>query len=264
MPIGYSQYFFSKTAKVAIRYTGNRLLLFNNDSTSLVLPVIKLDKNKYELSFEKKLEIVPDSLVNTFNKSFKLANLPKDYIVEVINCNTKEVVYSYQFKGSIEENIIPCLGRILSLDCYKIQVVFTEQKHFSTLAILYIMGSILLLGLVFFLLREKKPKVGNSFVENDYIIFGTYKFYEDQHKIINKGVEFKLTLKESQILKIFIENQNVIIKRERFIKEVWEDNGIIVGRSLDAFISKIRKRFENDASINIVNIHGVGYKFEVI
>jgi DNA-binding response OmpR family regulator len=117
---------------------------------------------------------------------------------------------------------------------------------------------------LYFLRKIKKTTTKNSAKHAGYLIFGTYKFYENQNKIVRNNLEFKLTLKESQILKIFIQNQNVIIKREQLIKEVWEDNGVIVGRSLDAFISKIRKRFENDSSINIVNIHGVGYKLEVI
>ncbi|MBQ4822890.1 helix-turn-helix domain-containing protein [Aquimarina sp. MMG016] len=62
---------------------------------------------------------------------------------------------------------------------------------------------------------------------------------------------------------IFSQNQNQIVKRDQLIKEVWEDNGVFVGRSLDAFISRIRKKFNNDRSINIVNVHGVGYKLEV-
>jgi len=57
------------------------------------------------------------------------------------------------------------------------------------------------------------------------------------------------------LIKIFSENQ--IVKRDLLIKEVWEDNGVFIGRSLDVFISKIRKKFGNDNSMNITNVHGV-------
>ena len=262
--IGYSQEVFSKTVKVALRDSGNKLLLNSNDSTSLVLPVVKLEEHKYELSFEKNLIIEPDSLVNSVNKSFKIAGISRNYIVEVINCDTKEVVYSYQIKGNNEENIIPCLGRNLPVNCYKIEVEFTGKKQAASSFIGYIFLAILLTGLILFLIKTRKAKANNVIKADDFTIFGKYKFYEDQNKIIIDDLEIKLTTKESQILKIFIQNQNVIIKREQIIKEVWEDNGIVVGRSLDAFISKIRKKFENDRSINIVNIHGVGYKLEVL
>jgi DNA-binding response OmpR family regulator len=46
-------------------------------------------------------------------------------------------------------------------------------------------------------------------------------------------------------------------------KEIWEDEGIIVGRSLDVFISKLRKKLENDSAVKLVNIHGKGYKLEI-
>ncbi len=73
----------------------------------------------------------------------------------------------------------------------------------------------------------------------------------------------ELTAKECELITIFSEKPNQIIKRDLLIKEVWEDNGVFVGRSLDTFISKIRKKFQNDDSINIVTVHGVGYKLEI-
>lgn len=261
--IGYPQDYFSKTVKIALRDSGNNLLEYNNDSTSLILPVIELDKNKFELSFEKEITIVPDSLVSSINKSLKIANLSRNYIVEVINCGTNEVVYSYQIKGNKEEDIIPCLGRNLPLDCYHIQVVFTGKKSSALTYLGYLILFMILIGLVYLFIQNKKRNVKHPAKNGSYTIFGNYRFFEDQNKILSDDLEYKLTPKESQILKILIQNQNIIIKREQLIKEVWEDNGVVVGRSLDAFISKIRKRFENDDSVNIVNVHGVGYKLEV-
>lgn len=253
----------SEFVNVALRDSGNKLLLYNNDSTSLVLPILKLDENKYELSFEKKLFIEPDSLVNIINHSFEITDLSRNYIVEVINCETKEVVYSYQIRKDKEEHIIPCLGRNLPLQCYKIQVLFAQNASLANTNIFYVILTLGLLGMVLILIKKRKEKPDPSEKIN-YITLGNYKFYDDQNKLSKGEILINLTTKESQLLKIFSQNQNVIIKREQLIKEVWEDNGIIVGRSLDAFISKIRKKFENDHSINIVNIHGVGYKLEVI
>jgi len=261
--MGYSQDIFSKIVKVALRDTGNKLLLDNNDSTSLVLPVKKLNDNKYQLSFENEISIEPGNLVNNINNSFEVASIFRDYVVEVINCSTKEVEYSYQIKSSKDGNIIPCLGRNLPLNCYKIMVVFTNKKQSKNSFITYIILAIVFIGFIFLLLKIKKINVKKLAKGTEYMIFGNYKFYENQNKIIINHLEIKLTPKESQILKILIQNQNIIVKREQLIKEVWEDNGIIVGRSLDAFISKIRKKFDTDNSINIINIHGVGYKFEV-
>ena len=55
---------------------------------------------------------------------------------------------------------------------------------------------------------------------------------------------------------------NTIIYREQLQKDVWENEGVIVTRSLDVFISKLRKKLEKDPAIRIVNVHGKGYKLE--
>jgi DNA-binding response OmpR family regulator len=72
-----------------------------------------------------------------------------------------------------------------------------------------------------------------------------------------------LTIKEVKLLQIFANNLNQIVDRNQLQKEVWEDEGIIVGRSLDVFISKIRKKLDMDPQVKLTNIHGKGYKLEV-
>jgi len=72
-----------------------------------------------------------------------------------------------------------------------------------------------------------------------------------------------LTQKEANVLFLLCQNQNKLVKRDYILKTVWEDEGYFVGRSLDVFISKLRKYLKADTSIRIVNIHGVGYKMEV-
>jgi DNA-binding response OmpR family regulator len=64
-------------------------------------------------------------------------------------------------------------------------------------------------------------------------------------------------------MQIFAQSPNQIIERSRLQKEIWEDEGVIVGRSLDMFISKLRKKLELDANINIVVIRSKGYKLEI-
>ncbi len=247
--------------KVVLRAVGHDLLLQSKDSTSLVLPIKKLVENKFELSFQKQLEINPDSLIKAVLINFKNTNLPKNYIVEVKNCLTNEVVYSYQIKTEKEKNILPCKGRNLPLDCYVIQVVFEKQRKITKKnnGFLWILP-IALIGLLLFR-KRKKPKVSSE--NEDYISIGKYHFYENQNKIILKNITINLTSKECELIAILSKNKNQVVKRELLVKEIWEDNGVIVGRSLDAFISKLRKKLEHDDNVNIINVHGVGYKLEV-
>lgn len=81
--------------------------------------------------------------------------------------------------------------------------------------------------------------------------------------IINENA-IELTATESRILLIFALSPNKTIERSRLQKEIWEDEGIIVGRSLDMFISKLRKKLEFDPNIKIIVIRGKGYKLSII
>jgi DNA-binding response OmpR family regulator len=85
---------------------------------------------------------------------------------------------------------------------------------------------------------------------------GTYSF------IINEKI-IELTGTETRVLLIFAASPNETIERSRLQKEIWEDEGVIVGRSLDMFISKLRKKLELDPNIKIVVIRGKGYKLEI-
>jgi DNA-binding response OmpR family regulator len=81
---------------------------------------------------------------------------------------------------------------------------------------------------------------------------------------VKKAKEISLSKKECELLAIFIANPNQIIKRDELMKRVWEDHGVVVGRSLDTYISKLRKILKEDDTIKITNVHGVGYKLEVL
>ncbi|MCK5638530.1 MAG: winged helix-turn-helix transcriptional regulator [Flavobacteriaceae bacterium] len=256
---------FSGIVKVSLRDVGHRLLLANQDSTSLVLPVVMLDKLKYQLSFEKHLSIEPNSLVAIVKSSFQKAGLPQDYLVEVIQCKDEEVAYSYEIKLSQENDIIPCRGRILPNACYIINVRFanTPKTITSNSRFLYLLalGFLLLVAFVFY---KRKNKGILGIKDEKYTSIGSFQFYPGQNKLIKEAVEISLSKKECDLLAIFIAKPNQIIKRDELTKRVWEDHGVIVGRSLDTYISKLRNILREDSSIKISNVHGVGYKLEIL
>jgi len=251
---------FSEITKIALRDVGNSLLLSQNDSTSLVLPITNIDANKFELTFQKELRIVPDSLVNAVKNSFAKANLPDNYRIEVLQCSDNEVAYSYEMKNEEQNSIIPCMGRALPVGCYIIQVQFTELKQASWIIYVLLFGGVILA--LWFLMKLRKPKLKEDTLES-YII-GKYKFYPDQNKLVKSASEIQLSKKECELLEIFYENLNTVVKRDELVKRVWEDQGVFVGRSLDTYISKLRKKLQEDDSIKITNIHGIGYKLEVL
>ncbi|MBP6399278.1 MAG: response regulator transcription factor [Saprospiraceae bacterium] len=72
--------------------------------------------------------------------------------------------------------------------------------------------------------------------------------------------EKTLTQREADLLKLLIENKNNVIKREEILERVWGQNDYFLGRSMDVFISRLRKYLSDDENLKIDNIHGVGFK----
>jgi hypothetical protein len=254
---------FAELVKIAMRDVGNKLLLTNQDSTSLILPIQKLEESKFQLSFEKPLLINPDSLVAIVAKSFQKAHLPSQYQIEVKQCSDFEVAYSFLKFATQEKSIIPCSGRFLPQKCYVIEVRFLEKPaafntKFSWIALL--IGSIVL-GFVFYP-KQKKVKQPISSIDNS-ISLGKFQFYLEENKLTLETTEISLSKKEAELLTVFVAHPNKVIKREELSKKVWEDHGVFVGRSLDTYISKLRKKLSDDESIKLTNVHGIGYMLEV-
>ena len=69
-----------------------------------------------------------------------------------------------------------------------------------------------------------------------------------------------LTQKEADLLKLFIENKNQVLRRSQILKQLWGEDDYFLGRSLDVFISRLRRYLKKDETLRIENIHGVGFR----
>ena len=87
------------------------------------------------------------------------------------------------------------------------------------------------------------------------------KFILDYSNLLLKGEEDQvLTQKEADLLKELIKSKNQILKREQILEKLWGKNDYFLGRSMDVFISRLRKHLKSDESLKIENVHGVGFK----
>lgn len=98
--------------------------------------------------------------------------------------------------------------------------------------------------------------------ENHQYIFGHSKFDFHNQLISIDGKSTKLTNKEARLLKMLVQHKGQVVERDVIMKTIWEDDGYFVARSMDVFISKLRKYLAPDSSIAIKNVHGVGYRLE--
>lgn len=111
------------------------------------------------------------------------------------------------------------------------------------------------------LLRRVNIKVDKP--EDKTIQLGLFLFDSENNYLTISGNKKPLTKKESQILKLLIKFKGQVLSREVILTTVWGQNDYFVGRSLDVFITKLRKYLRDDATIIILNIHGVGFKLAV-
>ncbi|HTA82905.1 MAG TPA: response regulator transcription factor [Bacteroidia bacterium] len=119
----------------------------------------------------------------------------------------------------------------------------------------------LLLRIEVFLKRSKVNTSDNE-ISTQFTI-GNYKFNFADLSLERKKQKSQLTLKEAELLRYFCINKGKIIKREDILKNLWGDDDYFMGRSLDVFISRLRKYLSDDRSISIENIHGVGFRMDI-
>jgi DNA-binding response OmpR family regulator len=117
----------------------------------------------------------------------------------------------------------------------------------------------LLMRMEVFLRRSKKMHSDKTV----FFVIGKLQFsYTDLKLTIGKEV-FNLTQKEADLLKFLCEHSNRILKREEVLLNVWGKDDYFLGRSMDVFITKLRKYFKSDPEVNLETIHGVGFRFNV-
>ncbi len=101
-------------------------------------------------------------------------------------------------------------------------------------------------------------------VNRSVIERGDVKFYKDSLKLfIGNQPEVVLTPRESELLEFLFNNENRILKREEILTRLWGENDYFLGRSLDVFISRLRKHLNHSGYISISNVYGVGFVFNV-
>lgn len=264
--------------EVALRMIGHQLLLTNQDTLSRVLPVERIEE-AYIIKFETELSIIPDSLVKIANKLIKSTAISDGYIVQVLECMTDNIVYSYKVGGYKEMDIIPCQSRILPKDCYRLMLTLEENpsetelvnavlprqnnQNFTPSSLKWIvMMLVLIAGSIGLWLQSKRDSSRPGNAQKPEKI-GDYRFDKNKALLSIHGQDISLTRKESDLLSLLQQNMNTTLEREELLRKVWGDDGDYVGRTLDVFISKLRKKLELDSRIEISNIRGVGYRLAV-
>ncbi len=109
----------------------------------------------------------------------------------------------------------------------------------------------------------RRVQVNNKENNTEIISIGNFTFDYNNQSLTIQGKSKRITEKESEILNYLSWHRNNLIKREELLKDLWGEDDYFIGRSLDVFITKIRKYLKEDSTLSIENVFGVGFIFNV-
>lgn len=263
----------SKRVNIAMRAIGHQLLLQAGDFSSLIPPVIEKSNGVFQLQFENEFVFQPDTLVAIVQRVLQKTGL-SSYTVTVQRCFSTAIVYGFEINPPMN-NIEACRGRTQPKACYKIEIAFADFPGSEITYSPYVMMISGVLSMVAFVLigrslwpRKSKPTQDQNLpiqeVSDRDSNVGKFVFDTTQQNLRIGDEIISLTDKECSILKLLNRNFGQLTLRDDLIQEVWTDEGVITGRSLDMFISKLRKKLSSDLELRITNVHGKGYKLEIV
>jgi two-component system, OmpR family, response regulator len=181
------------------------------------------EKNKYDICILDIMMPVKDGF--TLAKEIRMLN--------------REVPIIFLTAKSMKEDVFE--GFSIGADDY-------ITKPFSMEELLYRMQAVL---------RRTKGDVNKK---QEIYNVGKYRFDTNKHLLIFEDKEQKLTTKESELLRLLCNNANQVLERNFALRTIWIDDNYFNARSMDVYITKLRKYLKEDPSIEIMNIHGTGYK----
>lgn len=112
-------------------------------------------------------------------------------------------------------------------------------------------------------LRIKNILRRNYPISEEIFLIGTYVFNRNQLTLSFKDEFFQLTEKETELLFYFIRNNQKLVTRKEILETIWGENDYFMGRSLDVFMTRLRKYFQNDETIKFESVRGIGFKIEL-
>ncbi|SEI43964.1 Transcriptional regulatory protein, C terminal [Dyadobacter sp. SG02] len=261
---------FSENVNLSLRRTVDLLLRANGDSLSQIPPVKQTDANTFSVQMDRMFDY--DKLPEILQRSFDSYHIDRPYSVAVLDCKTGEVTLGYQFFDLTQPGGVPCAGRSREEGCYTLQIRFTPevpkpQTAGNTWLLISVGGALAGLGYIAWTRsrHKKSPETPSqeAAIPLSRIAFGHSWLDTANQTLHNSETTQTLTFREAKLLGLFVRNINQVLERDAILKSVWEDEGVIVGRSVDVFVSRLRKMLAADPQVKITAIHGVGYKMEV-
>lgn len=221
-----------------------KILYAEDDATLAFLTEDNLMQNGYEIFHAKNgkiaLEMFNNQIFDICILDVMMPEIDGFEVAKYIRKTNNQIPILFLSAKTLKEDKLT--GLRLGADDYLVKPFSIEE---------------LILKIEIFVKRSKFQE--EKIIKNE--IIGTYNFDIQNFTLKNENEKIVLTQREAELLAFFIKNKNKVVKREEILQHIWGENDYFLGRSLDVFISRLRKIFANDKTLKIENLHGIGFKF---
>ncbi|MEZ4964678.1 MAG: winged helix-turn-helix domain-containing protein [Saprospiraceae bacterium] len=249
---------------LALRRTADGLLRASGDSTSRIPAVAPVGEGVWRVYLAQAFDY--EQLPPLLQSSLDLYGVRQSYRVAVRKCYDATLDLGYHQQDYLQNGAVPCGGRTMPEGCHYIEIAFDEGNGSPALwtaksgLLLLVLGG--LAGGFWLLHRKKMPPAAATETEQEWLPFGHSRLDANGQVLECGGIREQLTFRETKLLRLFVTHPDQVLERDFILKEVWADEGVLVGRSVDMFVSRLRKKLSADPSVGIAAVHGVGYRLE--
>lgn len=260
---------------LALRRTAHLLLKQTGDSTSNIAPIQQTGETTYLVKLEHDFNY--DSLPTFLQNSLDLQEITNKYDVVIRDYHQDELILGYSSLDFFSNKDVPCGGRSQPKGSSNFSVTFKDPSvsvpNFKSLAMF--LGGLLVMAVAamsyFYDEYFKKKEHIAPFISSNQnqktdeahlIYIGQTVFNTQNQTLLTHNNEQKLTFQEAQLLQLFCQYKNELLERDFILKQVWGDEGMLITRSVDVFVSRLRQLLKPDTSLKITNVYNRGYRFE--
>lgn len=247
--------------------TVNRLVNQTKIASSYIVEVKRCENDELVYSYEKGDSLNPDLMPCGPRFQSKACYVVFFTILKRYNLN---VVGSLYQRTSAESPSIKKTSTVSAITTTKSspenETRTTTSKNRASYSMIALpIGSVFaFIGLfVYFRKRRQASAPASNPIDSTLVWIGDTRFDQKNMVLFQGNEKTELSSKESDLLSLLFANANKTLERDYILKVVWGDEGDYIGRTLDVFVSKLRKKLEADPRVKIVNIRGIGYKFIV-
>lgn len=250
---------------LALRRTADKLLRASGDHTSRIPPIEHVGDFVWRVQLRQSFSY--DSLPSILQASLDQYGITTEYEVTVRRCDDSTISLGYQQLDFLQDSTVPCLNREAPEGCHFIEVTFAAgippQEKQGRAGIYILLALAAGAGIWWWQRARRHTGIQLNNRDDDWMVFGHSRMHTEGQVVECGGVRHKLTYREAKLLRLFATHPGQLLERDHILREVWGDEGVQVGRSVDMFVSRLRKKLREDPSIGITAVHGLGYKLDI-